>query len=143
MVTWAKENPEFSDLDFNLIGDEHRSLVRNVYVQPRYEYTSPWQAVPGSYKSKNGSYYVNNNNYKAKDIYSAYLTTGAFEYYSKSCSNFYGQPPKLNKLDMDNAFDYAASKIQKAYPTYGQPNVDKKQVEAELLEYVSQYLAKK
>lgn len=143
MLAWAGENAEFSDLDFNSIGDEHTTMVRNVYVRPRYEQTSPWQAIPGSYSSKNGSYYANNQNYKAKDIYSAYLTTGAYEHYSKNCANFYGQAPKLGKLDLDNAFDYATAKVQKAYPEYGKGNVNKKQVEAELMEYASQYLAKK
>jgi peroxidase len=113
---------------------------------------SPYQNVPGSYskESYNKELYFSGHRYSAETVYSSYLVSGAYQYYSGRCSNHYGQTPVVTINDMNSAFDYAHHQLK----TYGNDYVNSssysnqmpplylKEKEALLMEYVTQYFAK-
>lgn len=139
---------EFSDLHDDLLRDHGaKTLVRNIAVNPNYEFTSQYQTIPGSYQSDSKSYYLGSSAYQPKQIYANYLSSGSYQFYSSKCHNAYGQVPPVSPLDLENAFGYAHAQLAILYPEYNNASdyssaTGHKEVEGRLLELVSEYFAK-
>ena len=130
------------------------NLYNQTYMSSPYNNPnqgSSYQNLPGTYQQSayNTQNYFSGQGYRAEDVYSSYLASGAYLYHSGQCAKHYGQTPQITANDMDSAFDYAHHKLRSYGQSYGNysytsqsPPLLLKEKEATLMEYVTEYFAK-